>query len=857
MLNALGLGITLFAQDAASSTMEKVRASFLRVDGAATSLVQRFDRNMSHFKSGLALMGAGAATLGAAFALASPSGKFEQAMADVQSISGATALELGQLRNAALQAGVATQFTPIEGANALRELAAQGFSAKESITLLQPALDLAAASLGELGVAEAAQLSAQTMKAFGIEVSGAKLAVDQLLQSANLFALAPKDLPMAVGIGARGAQLMKQSLQETLISLGLVKNVIPTVERASTAVAVAMERLAAPTQREMKWLQQINLHAADSKGKFKPFLDVINQVAQKTAGMTDEKRALLLNRIFGPEGGAGAQAILTQLQNGIKTVTGEVLTGAKAIAYLRQQMADAAGTAKEFAERRLDTFEGQKTLLRGSLATLGIVVGDSFAKVLRPLVSGFLALVNRIIKVVMLVPDNIKNVIAQVVVAVGGALTAFGAFLAIKGAVVAFGIAMSVLGVTIAGVAVALAPVLGLFAVGILMFEAFRVNAEAAGGGVFGAFEKVALLFKALVQVFSTGAFSGAVLTELRKAGNEGIMSFAIQAFVWFNRVKNFFRGLADGFRERIAELEPTFERLKQALFFLAQAFGLVVAPAKDNQSAFDAAGQAGRTFGDTLARVAGIIANVMTVGLLAMRPGIELTKLAWETMGPTIMTVMRMVGSAIMLVVTLLSGDWSSAWLAAQTLVLSVVETIVKRLLTLPRITAAIADAIAGIGGIDLGASAGLKNLTDRLLAPVEEQRRRASDQLWGGGGPARPRMVPVGGGMAVPETLAAPGLEPVNPFPQMVTMGTRNAQGRVESHQVPSWMVSAEFLKAYNSLGASGGQQGPGAAPAAPTGDIVTRINLMLDQSKVAEAEVRRKRDEAARSFTRPEEE
>jgi phytoene dehydrogenase-like protein len=39
---------------------------------------------------------------------------------------------------------------------------------------------------------------------------------------------------------------MNQSLSETLIALGLVKNVIPGVERASTAVAVSMERMADP-----------------------------------------------------------------------------------------------------------------------------------------------------------------------------------------------------------------------------------------------------------------------------------------------------------------------------------------------------------------------------------------------------------------------------------------------------------------------------------------------------------------------------------------------------------------------------------------------------------------------------------
>ena len=68
--------------------------------------------------------------------------------------------------------------------------------------------------------------------------------------NANAAALSASDLPLALGTAARGAQVLNQSLSETLIALGLVKNVIPGVERASTAVAVAMERMVDPKVQE-------------------------------------------------------------------------------------------------------------------------------------------------------------------------------------------------------------------------------------------------------------------------------------------------------------------------------------------------------------------------------------------------------------------------------------------------------------------------------------------------------------------------------------------------------------------------------------------------------------------------------
>ena len=47
-----------------------------------------------------------------------------------------------------------------------------------------------------------------------------------------------------------------------------------------------------------------------------------------------------------------------------------------AIEALRREMSDAEGTAQGFREQLLDTFEGQKTLLRGTLQTFAVVLGE-------------------------------------------------------------------------------------------------------------------------------------------------------------------------------------------------------------------------------------------------------------------------------------------------------------------------------------------------------------------------------------------------------------------------------------------------------------------------------------------------
>src|SRR5262249_12003256 len=150
----------------------------------------------------------------------------------------------------ALEAGIATQYTPIQASGALLELAQAGYSVDESIQLLIPTLDLAAASFGELTPEAAAGLASQALKAFGLQAKDASRTVDQMLQSVNLFSLTAGGLSLGLGVASRGASVMGQSLNETLISLGMTKDILGSLERSSTSVAVAMQRMANPQTRQ-------------------------------------------------------------------------------------------------------------------------------------------------------------------------------------------------------------------------------------------------------------------------------------------------------------------------------------------------------------------------------------------------------------------------------------------------------------------------------------------------------------------------------------------------------------------------------------------------------------------------------
>ena len=573
-LNNLGLGFVFTARDLASGAIQNLERNFLSLDRKVGLGTARIESSFQQLGVGLAVFSAGAGVIAGAFALANAAGRFEQSIAAVGAISGASAMELGQLRDAAIDAGIATQFSPTEAVLGLRELAQAGFNATESMGLLAPVLDLAGGSLGELSPQQAAGLAAQAMKAFGLSVDQASVSVDRMLQAVNVFALNASELPMALGVASRGAQALHQSLSETLITLGLVKNVIPGVERASTAAAVAMERMADPEVQ--KKLGGIGVSVVDARGSFRGFLDVVGDMGPRLERMTEAQRSAFLLSAFGREALGGLSAVMTQVTNGIRTNTGETLRGAAAIAYLRQQFDTAGGTAARFRDQMLNTFEGQKKLLSGSMETLAIVLGEPFAQVFKPIVSAVVEVVNGLLGVLRQLPAPVKRAFAGFVVATGAVIATVGAVIAVKAGIALLAIGLKVLGITAAGLvstmlpAIAAVAVLGLVIAGLVY--AVRNNLGGLGDFVQRVWAKVRLGFQALVQLFEQGGFSGAVMAELDRAENSGLKRFLISVYQVAFRVGRAWDGLVAGFTSALEEAWPVFQMLGATLEELGAA---------------------------------------------------------------------------------------------------------------------------------------------------------------------------------------------------------------------------------------------------------------------------------------------
>lgn len=619
-LNAMGLGFLFTAKDLASGIMHKVEGNFNKFADKATKNSTSMKTAFAAVGPGLAAMGAGIGGLVSAFGLANEFGEFEQGLAGVRSVMRASDADFAKLREAALQAGIATQFTPVEAVEGLTELATAGQNATQAVATLIPVLDLSAGSLGKLGVAGAAQAVVGTLNSYSLTADHAAEVTDKLLRITELSNFQSKDFAEGLAKAAAKGGIFNQSLDDVLITMGLLRNRNIDASSASTAYGEALRRLATDSHAaKAAAAAHVSIYEKGT-GKLRQIVDITQDFADATSKMTDKQRNAIMIQAFGARGlltfAAIQKAQFTQTKDGITTT----YRGAEAIAHMRQQMDTAGGSAERFRNALLDTFQGQKTLLHGSMVTLGIVAGEGFAQVFKPVVSAVIFGVNILIRVIKSTPPAMKQFFAVMWLAVSSFLAFTGAAVVAVAGITLLLPAIKLVAMGFAGAFMAAWPlilVLSAIALGFVALRyAYQQNLGGIGDTTQRLVDEVKLAWNGIGQLFSQGGFSGAVRLEMQKAENEGVRNFAIAVFVWAERIKNFFSGISTGFAETLSANQGTFTEFRVALDRLITVFERLFDTSLDvnsNRDKWNSWGEAGKSTGAKLADAALLIVRGLT----------------------------------------------------------------------------------------------------------------------------------------------------------------------------------------------------------------------------------------------------
>jgi len=613
-LSPLGLGFLFTAKDLASGTIDKVDKKVKGLGKTSDAAAATMKRGFGVAAASVVPLAAGGAALAGAFGLAKFAAPFQQGVARVGNIAGATAGELGKLRDAAIDAGLRTQFSPQQAVDGLGALAAQGFKTEQSISLLNESLALAAG--GQIGIEDATKSAAAAIRVFNEKSTEQRSVADRLLKITNMTALGAGDLTLALGTVSKGAGLTSQKMDEMLISMGLVRNAGLDVSVAASSVSSGLQFIA----KNAKGFESLGVQVTDAEGNFRDFLDIVAETDKALTGKFTKAsdRASAAMQLFGRFGVTAFQNISNQAKAMIGTVPG-INTIEDAVAHLRREMENAGGTAETFANNLLNTFAGQSDILQGATETLGTVLGESFAKVLKPVVKFVAEAVSAMARAWDSLPDGVKTGIAGFIVVTGVILTLAGVIGVVTGLVIALGPVMATIGAAASGAAVVIGGLVAAVTAAAAVFALFKEAADRNLGGFgdlfTGTFDTVKLVFSSLQSLFTTGKLTGPLAEEFLQAGR-GTQSFIKTIFRIGSRIQEFFGGLADGFSAVLDKSGSSFQALTGAFVQLGEAFGFIE-PGMDSLDDF---GKTGETVGDTLGNVFRVVVEVIAavIGVFA-----------------------------------------------------------------------------------------------------------------------------------------------------------------------------------------------------------------------------------------------
>ena len=423
----MGLGFTLSLRDLMSGALQKIERACKSLD---KTVDEGSARMLGHFKqlsTAAGVLGASLAPLGASFAAGYYSADFVQGLAAVAGATGAVSAEMNALHDTAIRASLATQYTPKEAVGGLTSLATAGQTAAQAMETLRPSLDLATASLGELGVNQAAEAIVGTLTSYAFGVDKAREVTDKLVNTAMLTNFQMRDFSVGLARAAEAGSLYQQSLDDILIGMGLLRNRNIAADVASTALRSALGKVNADA-RSQNMILRAGVPLRDQyTGQLRSILDVMTEFAAKTSHLDPLALNTMIKDIFGEEGMPAFSAIMNATFTTMEKGEAATYRGAKAIAAMRRELADSTGAAERFVAKLNDNFGGQLKGLGASISALATVVGEVFGELLAPIVASLRRGVANLAEALNAVPMPIKKIAAGLLLAASSMLSLGGA----------------------------------------------------------------------------------------------------------------------------------------------------------------------------------------------------------------------------------------------------------------------------------------------------------------------------------------------------------------------------------------------------------------------------------------------
>lgn len=344
---------------------------------------------------GLALAGA----LGYA---AKEAANFNAQMDYFQSISGATASQMDEIRQKALQLDQTTMFSTQDIANMFVELAKAGETTSDITNGVADAV-VNLAQAAQIPLNSSVTTIVSVLNAYNLQASQAAEVSDRLAGAANASILEVSDLATSLKYVSGVANQLGISFDETTTALDLLGQAGIKGSMGGTELRQIMVSLLGTTKAGSAELQKLGIITKDganqffdASGKAKSLSDIFQILQDHLRGLNQEQQLSALKIIF----------------NNRALSAAAILTKAGADGFKQMNDAMSGTTAADVAAKRMDNLAGDTKKLTSSLKTMAIEAGQPLQNFLRQVVQGLTALVHWFENLSPTTQSNIIHIIA-------------------------------------------------------------------------------------------------------------------------------------------------------------------------------------------------------------------------------------------------------------------------------------------------------------------------------------------------------------------------------------------------------------------------------------------------------------
>lgn len=254
----------------------------------------------------------------AASAVVKVGGEYVTTLNKIEAVTGASQRQIDKgastLEAQARQFAAMGQTTGDAAAGTL-ELAKAGLSLDKSLKAVYPTMILAKA--GQLEVADASTLVANTLNTFNLKASEAEHIANSLANAANASSSDVSDLAESFKYVAPLAAKSGVTLDQTNAILAELSNSGIKASQAGTGLRKFLASLQAPAGAAKEALKGLNVEVFDAQGKMRPLGPIVDDLRAGLDKLTQKDQAKALRDIFGLQGITPAQVILKEGSKGL------------------------------------------------------------------------------------------------------------------------------------------------------------------------------------------------------------------------------------------------------------------------------------------------------------------------------------------------------------------------------------------------------------------------------------------------------------------------------------------------------------------------------------------------------------